>query len=298
MFTGRLIAFSPAFVFWAGALYKEGVILLVLFVITEHALRLQQRFRPASAVVVGFALLAMFGLRFYIGAILTVTLLVSVAFGRRTRGSDGIAAAARQGLVVLVLLAIVFILGLGERVGKLAGGGVEESLAAINVSRKDLASTNSGYQRDVDVSTVEGAVAFFPLGLAYFVTVPLPWHFGSLRQNLVIVETMLWITLVYPLAIRGAVRGARVNPSGVLFIVLTTAAICSFYAIFVGNIGTAYRLRVQVWALWALLAGWGWASRRRAPQDKGQRIGPRPGPGGQKQLADQPPPAGAKRQGA
>lgn len=261
LFTGRLIAFTPAFVFWAGALYKEGVILLALFVIVDHVLRLQQHFRPTSAVILGLTMLAMFGLRFYIAAILSATIVIGLAFGRRTaHAADPVSAGMRQVLVVGLLVAVFVVFGVAEKFSNLAAGGIDESLTAINTSRQDLASNNSGYRPDADVSTVDGAIAFFPIGLAYFLTVPLPWHFGSMRQNLVILETMAWVLIIYPLAIRGAVRGARTNPSGVLFIVLTSVAICCIYAIFVGNIGTAYRMRVQVWALWALFAGWGWAA--------------------------------------
>lgn len=293
LFTGRLIAFSPAFVFWAGALYKEGLILFALFLITEHVLRLQQQFRPGSAVVLGLAMVAMFGLRFYIAAILSVTIVVSLLFGRRhAKDADPLSAGVRQ-ILVLVLMATIFSLfGISNQVAHLASGDVESNLAQINRSRRDLASYNSGYAADADVSTAEGALQFLPVGMAYFLTVPLPWHFGSIRQNLVIAETATWIVLIYPLAYRGALRGARANPQGVLFLVLSSVTICCFYAIFVGNIGTAYRLRVQVWALWSLLAGWGYAMRRgsvRRPCAAAVRVWTGPSPAGP--VASGPPPS-------
>jgi hypothetical protein len=96
------------------------------------------------------------------------------------------------------------------------------------------------------------------MGLVYFLTLPLPWHIGSMRQNLTIPETLFWIVVLYPLVVKGAWRAARQNPQGVLFLVITSVTICCFYAIFSANIGTTYRMRIQVWALWALFAGWGW----------------------------------------
>ncbi len=265
LFAGRLLAFSPAFVFWAGALYKEGVILLVIFLVIEHTLRLQQNITPKSVIVVALTVAAMFGLRFYMGAILAGAILFSLVFGRRqVRDTNPLALIVRQMIVFFLVVTVFFFFGFGNRLNQFSD--LDDNLKQINSSRRDLASANSGYLRDVDVSTPLAALQFFPVGLAYFLTVPLPWHFGSLRQNLTILETFLWVVIVYPLAIRGALRSVRVNSPGTIFLILTFVAICSLYALFIGNIGTAYRLRVQVWAIIALFAGWGWAMRNARRQ--------------------------------
>jgi hypothetical protein len=260
LFAGRLLAFSPAFVFWTGALYKEGVILFILFLVIDHTLRLQQHVTPRSVLVVAISVGAMFGLRFYLGAILAGAILFALVFGRRqARETNPFSLIVRQ-MIVLFLVASVFaFFGFGDRLNQLSD--FEDNLKQINNSRRDLASYNSGYLRDVDVSTPLAAIQFFPVGLAYFLTVPLPWHIGSLRQNLTILETFLWVAIVYPFAIRGALRSLRVNSPGTIFILMTILAICSLYAISIGNIGTTYRLRVQVWAIVALFAGWGWTMR-------------------------------------
>jgi hypothetical protein len=266
LFAGRLIAYSPAFVFWAGALYKEGVILLILFPLVQHTLRLQQRLSTSSVVVVVVGVTVMFGLRFYLAAILSMTIVAALAFGRRrSRGLDPGAAAARQAVIIVIVVTIFALLGVTDRVGNLVS--VEENLRQINTSRQDLASYNSGYLRGTDLTTPEAAARFLPLGLAYFLLVPLPWHIGSMRQNMAILETLAWVVVIYPLAYRGAVRGIKINPQGVTFLVITIVPICCLYALFIGNIGTAYRVRVQVWGLLALLAGWWWESRagRRRP---------------------------------
>lgn len=257
LYPARLVAFSPAFAFWSGALYKEGLILVALFLMIEHGLRLQQEFRPRSVAVLAMALVAVFGLRFYLGAILTVALLAGVALGRRRHGGgDPLSALVKQLLILVVLVSVFGLLGFGERIGHIVSWDVDENLAQINNSRRDLASHNSGYLRDADVSTVDAAVRFVPVGMAYFLTVPLPWHIGSWRQNLTILETLFWVVLVYPRVARGVLRGARANPQGTTFLVIASVVMTGFYALFIGNVGTAYRLRIQVWAVVALLAGW------------------------------------------
>lgn len=260
LFAGRLLAFSPAFVFWSGALYKEGVILLILFLVIDHTLRLQQQVTLRSVLLVAISVGAMFGLRFYMGAILAGAILFALVFGRRqARETNPFSLIVRQMIVLFLVVSVFAFFGFGDRLNQFSD--FEDNLKQINSSRRDLASYNSGYLRDVDVSTPIAAIQFFPVGLAYFLTVPLPWHIGSTRQNLTILETFLWVAVIYPFAIRGALRSLRNNSPGTIFLLLTMMAICSLYALFVGNIGTAYRLRVQVWAIVALFAGWGWSMR-------------------------------------
>jgi hypothetical protein len=197
--------------------------------------------------------------------ILGVTLLAGLALGRRDRNDPtGLVPILRQ-VILLVLLVLIFsFFGITSRLERFLGGDIKESLEQIHISRKDLASYGSGYLQDTNITSVDSALRFLPVGLAYFLAVPLPWHIGSFRQNLAIPETFFWCTVIYPMALRGIRRGAARNLPGTLFLVLSCLAICCFYALFIGNIGTAYRTRIQVWAIVALLAGWGWPSEEPA----------------------------------
>ena len=139
-------------------------------------------------------------------------------------------------------------------------------LREVEVNRRDMAvRAESGYLPDAEVSTVEDAAKFIPVGLLYFLTVPHPWQFGSFRQNLIIPETMFWVAL-YPLIFVGFGRAFRVNAPGTLFILLVSGGLCAIYSVLSGNVGVAYRMRSQAWLLWAPFAAWGfeiWRDRRR-----------------------------------
>jgi hypothetical protein len=50
--------------------------------------------------------------------------------------------------------------------------------------------------------------------------------------------------------------GLRRHFSGSLLLISITLAITCLYGLFVSNVGTAYRLRAQVWLLWTVFAGW------------------------------------------
>ena len=99
MISGWIIALSPAFAIWSSALYKEGFILIVLFLIVEHTLLLQQDLRLSSLLILPAGLLGMFGLRFYMGALLTVITLVGLLLVRPGRSDrrSGVPTLVRTG---------------------------------------------------------------------------------------------------------------------------------------------------------------------------------------------------------
>jgi hypothetical protein len=252
-----LVAASPAFAFWSGALYKEGLILVVLSLAIYHTLVLQETGRWQSLLIVVLCLPALFALRFYLAILIGGIFLLGMLLARsRTSGMAGWAV-VRQVVVALVFVAVLVSVGFSEKMQKSMPESLEDGLERIQNSRRDLASYSSGYQQDANVSTVADAAQFLPIGLVYFLAAPFFWQFGSFRQNLVIPETLFWVVL-YPFVFLGLKQVWRRHPQGAVLLILLSAAICCFYAIFAGNIGTAYRMRIQVWLLWAPLAGWGW----------------------------------------
>ena len=284
---GRLVTFSPAFVVWSGALYKEGPILVLIALAVYHTLRLQMGRMRSVGWVVG-SVLALLGLRFYMAVMLAGVIAFSLLWGRRVPSPQPAAPVLiRQGFLWLLFIGLTGVLGFWEQARRPFPEDVDELLAQIQISRYNLAtSAHSGYLPEADVSTPGGALRFFPKGLLYFLTVPLPWQTGRLRQNLVIPETFFWI-LLYPLIFYGFRRVWRVNRPGALLLAATSVGICSIYALLSGNIGVAYRMRTQVWLLWAPLAAIGWHERRRRKRSTSPVLGARylaPGHGGMRET--------------
>jgi len=206
---------------------------------------------------------ALFGLRFYIAAVMTAVvgaglLLARRGHARRVTPSTVMPTIARQAIVAVLFVGLVASLGLHEMAERQITETREGILLEVDKTRHWLAtSAQSGYYPDADLATPQEAVEFFPIGLFYFLTVPLPWQTGALRQNLIIPETAFWL-LLYPLIGIGFVRGWRVNWPGTMVCVAATAGMCIIYALLSGNVGIAYRMRSQVWLLWAPFAAWGW----------------------------------------
>jgi hypothetical protein len=120
------------------------------------------------------------------------------------------------------------------------------SLERIQRSRLDLAtSAQSGFGREVDVSTTEGAISTIPLGLLYLLFAPFPWQLGSLRQSITLPEMIIWWAS-FPMFILGLWFSIKYRLRQISPIIIFTAMLSVAYSIFQGNVGTAYRQRAQL----------------------------------------------------
>jgi hypothetical protein len=267
--TGWLVALSPAFVFWSGSLYKEGLTLLLLSVAAYHTLRLQSGWKGWSVSILALCVVALWGVRFYLAILLALAVALSLLWGRMPRAgqSRGVPIFVRQAAVMSVFAVVIISVGLTVRTERVLLESDEGVLVNLDVRRAGSAKeAQSGYLQEASVATPEEALQYFPLGLLYFLTVPFPWQLGAVRQNLIIPENAFWLGL-YPLIVVGTRRALTSNRPGTVFLLLMTGGMCVIYALLAANVGTAYRMRSQVWLLWAPFAAWGWEvwRERRRP---------------------------------
>jgi hypothetical protein len=114
------------------------------------------------------------------------------------------------------------------------------------MSRIDQArNAGSGFGKDVDVQTTEGALTVIPLGLVYLLFAPFPWQLASLRQSIALPEMLIWWA-AFPLLVLGWWYALKHRLRQVAPIVLFTTMLTLAYAVFQGNVGTAYRQRSQL----------------------------------------------------
>ena len=261
---GWLVALSPVFVFWSGSLYKEGIVLLILSVATYHTLRLQSRWHAWSMISVALCILGLWGVRYYLAVLLMLAVAVSLTWGRIAPKQQPLRLPVlmRQSVIVAGFLLMIIMLGVYERTERVLVESDRGLLIELDVRRAGSArEAASGYLQDARIATSEEALQYFPVGLFYFLTVPFPWQVGALRQNLIIPENVFWLML-YPLVLVGITRTLRLNRPGAVFVLLMTAGTCAIYALLSANIGTTYRMRSQVWLLWAPFAAAGWEALR------------------------------------
>ena len=113
------------------------------------------------------------------------------------------------------------------------------------MSRQDQAEADSGFGKDVDISTTEGALTVIPLGTMYLLLAPFPWQFQTLRQSITLPEMIVW-WFSFPLLVLGMWYSIKHRLRQVSPIVIFTTMLTLVYSIFQGNVGTAYRQRSQL----------------------------------------------------
>jgi hypothetical protein len=101
------------------------------------------------------------------------------------------------------------------------------------------------------------------VGLAYLLFAPFPWAVHNIRQALTVPETLVWYALM-PALLRGLLFTIRTRFRPALPILVFAASLTCAYAVFQGNVGTAYRQRTQVTMFYFILMAAGLVEKRRA----------------------------------
>jgi hypothetical protein len=278
-FAAITVAVFPSFVIWSAQLMKDGIIIFLLVVAMTAVVQLQRKLSFIQILALAGALVGIFALRFYI----FFPVMISCA------GTFFIGIAQSTGSIVRRLV-VVGVLGVALNVFGIYSAASEKleffgNLDRVQVSRKDLASANSGFNEDLDVSTPSGALAALPLGLTYLLLAPFPWQATNLRQAITIPEVLVWWA-VLPLAAVGLLYTVRNKLRAALPVLIFSVLLTVAYSIFQGNVGTAYRQRTQIQVFLFIMAGVGWTLRqekrenervRRQLDDQRLRAARRPG---------------------
>src|SRR5215510_5437348 len=152
------------------------------------------------------------------------------------------------------------------------------NLESVQRTRVDLAAAQSGFGRDVDVSTAEGALMTIPLGLLYLLFAPFPWQVVSLRQSLTLPEMIVW-WVSFPMLILGLWYSIKFRLRMISPILTFTMMLSLAYSIFQGNVGTAYRQRAQLLVFYFIFTAVGYViifEKRAAKRLMGQTSAPAP----------------------
>lgn len=237
---GLAVAFYPSLILWSSQGLKDGPIVFFLALCILATLRLGQEVSVRFIAVLVTGLFGILAFRFYVFYMMVVAVGGAFTVGMRTVTLQSM---ARQFVVIIALGLAFTYLG----VTRYASAQYEEfgDLQRLQVSRQDLSTAQSGFGRDVDVSTTGGALSAMPLGLLYLLFAPFPWQLGSLRQSLTIPEMVIWWTS-FPLLILGIWFSLKHRLRQMSPIFIFTAMLTLAYSVFQGNVGTAYRQRAQL----------------------------------------------------
>jgi hypothetical protein len=238
---GIAVAFYPSLVLWSAQGLKDGPTVFLLSLAILCTLRLGERLALKYIVVLLCALLGLIALRFYVFYMIGVAIGGAFIIGMQQVTAKSF---ARQfAAVVLLGLALTYVGVTRSATAQFERYG---NLETLQRSRSDLArSADSGFGRDVDVSTTSGALSTIPMGVIYLLFAPFPWQITSLRQSITLPEMVIWWASV-PLLVLGLFFAIKYRLRMISPILIFTVMLTLAYSVFQGNVGTAYRQRAQV----------------------------------------------------
>jgi small basic protein len=236
-----LVAFFPSLILWSSQALKDGLIIMALALCILATLRLMEKITVPYILILGVCLAALLSLRFYIFYMMAAAVAGSFVIGMKSADARSFiqrfVAIAAIGMAFTWFGVIRFAATQFERYG---------NLQMIQMSRMDQArNAGSGFGKDVDVQTTEGALTVIPVGLLYLLFAPFPWQLASLRQSIALPEMLIWWA-AFPLLVLGWWYALKHRLRQVAPIVLFTTMLTLAYAVFQGNVGTAYRQRSQL----------------------------------------------------
>ena len=260
-----LVAFFPSLILWSSQALKYGLIILALALSILATLRLMEKMTAGYVVVLIGALLALFSLRFYIFYMMCAAVAGSFIIGMKTLSAQSFL----QRFIAVGVIGLAFT---WFGVLQSAGNQFERyaNLKMVQTSREDQAAAGSGFMKDVDVQTTEGALTVIPVGLLYLMFAPFPWQFASLRQAITLPEMIIW-WLIFPLMVLGLWYSLKHRLRQVSPIVIFTSMLTIAYSLFQGNVGTAYRQRSQLFVFYFIFVAVGAVILKERAEDKRQQ---------------------------
>jgi hypothetical protein len=261
------VAFYPSLVLWSSQGLKDGPIVFFLALSILATLRLGEKLSFKYLAVLVCALFALLSLRFYVFYMIAIAIGGAFVIGmQRLTPSSFI----RQFLIMILLGLALTYMG----ITRYASVQLEHygSLEQVQRSRSDAAtSAQSGFGRDVDVSTTEGALATIPMGLLYLLFAPFPWQLVSLRQSITLPEMIVWWAS-FPLFVLGLWFSIRYRLRQISPILIFTVMLSLAYSVFQGNIGTAYRQRAQLLVFYFIFVAVGYVLMLERREEKKRAI--------------------------
>jgi 4-amino-4-deoxy-L-arabinose transferase-like glycosyltransferase len=263
-----LVAFFPSLILWSSLGLKDATVVFLLSVTMLATLKLTGRIQTKYVLLLIFSLIGLLGMRFYIFYMMLIVVGGSFIIGTGTRNMSGL---IRNFLLLIAVGLSLTYLGVLRNAPKdLETYG---NLKKVQESRKDAQRANSGFAKDVDVSTTGGALSAVPLGLLYVLFAPFPWQLGNLQQAFTLPEMLVWWAS-FPLLILGMKYSIRHKLRETVPVFMFTILTTLVYSVFQGNVGTAYRQRAQLLIFYFIFIAVGFVVVKERRENKSRERKP------------------------
>jgi hypothetical protein len=263
---GIAVAFYPSLVLWSAQGLKDGPIVFLLAIAILCTLKLGEKLSMKYIAVLVCALLGLVALRFYVFYMICVAIVGAFVIGMQQVTATSF---ARQFTATILLgLALTY-------VGVTRSASVQferyGNLEQLQRSRNYLArSAESGFGRDVDVSSTSGAISTIPMGVLYLLFAPFPWQVTSLRQSITLPEMVIWWAS-FPLLVLGLWFAIKYRLRMISPILIFTVMLTLAYSVFQGNVGTAYRQRAQLLVFYFIFVAVGFVLMKEKREERKRR---------------------------
>jgi hypothetical protein len=260
---GIAVAFYPSLVLWSSQGLKDGPIVFCLALAILATLKLGEKLSFRYVVVLVCVLMSLWSLRFYVFYMICAAIAGAFIIGMQELTATSF---ARQlAAVLLIGLALTYF-----GVTRSASIQMERygSLERVQRGRLDMVRrADSGFGRDVDVSTTTGALASIPMGTVYLLFAPFPWQVGSLRQSITLPEMVIWWAS-FPMLILGLWFAIKYRLRMISPILIFTVMLTLAYSVFQGNVGTAYRQRAQLLVFYFIFVAVGFVLMKEKREER------------------------------
>jgi hypothetical protein len=258
-----LTAFFPSLIIWSCQGLKDGPIVFLLALAMLAILKLGDRFSVKYVVALALTFCCLLTLRFYVFYIVALAAAAAFIMGRRRLTAQSF---TRQLIVIIcVSLALAYFGVSHYATEQIETYGNGEQLQRMRLDASQ--SAESGYGKDVDVSTTSGALSAIPLGLTYLLLAPFPWQFGSFRQSLTLPEMVVWWCAI-PMLILGGWFTIKHRIREIAPILIFTSLLTLTYSIVQGNVGTVYRQRAQLLVFYFIFVAVGYVLTKEKRNDE------------------------------
>src|SRR5258706_3895399 len=257
------VAFYPSLALWSSQGLKDGPIVFLLALSILATLRLGHRFRVKWVAVLICSLFCLLSLRFYVFYMMVVAVGGAFLIGTRAVTAQSF---LRQFMIMIVLGLALTYMG----VTRFANVQLDTyaNMNAVQRSRLDASkSAQSGFAKDVDVSTTSGALTTIPMGLLYLLFAPFPWQLASLRQSITLPEMIIWWGS-FPMLVLGLWFSIRYRLRQISPILVFSVMLSLAYSVFQGNVGTAYRQRAQLLVFYFIFVAVGYVLVQEKREDR------------------------------
>lgn len=262
---GMLVAW-PSHIFWTSQPFRDAWVFYFLARAVHAAV---QWLKSGRKSVLLQALLFGVGVgvfRLLMGLLFLAALAAVTLLHRAYRRGVLTFGMVRPVLLALVLLGVVGTL-------KFAGFSYGQILTPDGVSavRAGLATGRSPLYPDVVFSTWRDVLIFMPLGIAGFLFAPFPWQTISVVHAAAVLENVGLYALICLALVRWR-RLVRVSRQGeVRFLWLLIVVSLAAYGVIEGNVGTAYRHKMQIVPWLLLVISSTWRGGVRGGREHGER---------------------------